>query len=271
MRLWKRDDVIDAEFARNGSAVLRAAIALKRLAAMRKVFAQLVPHRDERRRRDGILKEVTGAKRTHAVLDAIACDPKFGALAAEALGARRVQLLQDSLLYKPAYHGGAVEWHQDYTYVAYLAPPRVVTIRIPLDCEDELNGCMRVVDGSHKWGLVGRMKVLQKQRVTSLVGSLDAAQRAAVDRARPLVLAPGDVSVHHCLTLHSSTPNRSDRARRTIILRMFDADCCLVVRRLPKEARRYFPADNDGHLAVGAFPLVHGRKPAVSLSRRAPR
>jgi len=40
-----------------------------------------------------------------------------------------------------------------------------VTIRIPLDLEDERNGCMRVVDGSHAWGPVGRMKVLQKQRI----------------------------------------------------------------------------------------------------------
>ena len=249
--------MITAEFARNGSVVLRAAIAPKQLAAMRKVFAQLVPDRDEPRRGGGVLSEVTGAARTHAAIATVARDPELGALAAEALGAERVQLLQDSLLCKPAHNGGSVEWHQDYTYVAYLTPPRVVTIRIPLDREDELNGCMRVVDGSHVWGPVGRVRALRAERVTSLVRSLDAAQRHALARARSVVLAPGDVSIHHCLTVHSSARNRSDRARRTIILRLFDADCRLVATRLPKGAMRYFPADKNGHLAADAFPLVH--------------
>jgi ectoine hydroxylase-related dioxygenase (phytanoyl-CoA dioxygenase family) len=71
------------------------------------------------------------------------------------------------------------------------------------------------------------------------------------------VLAPGDVSIHHCLTVHSSTRNRSGRARRTIILRMFDADCRLVSTRLPMGAERYFRTDNHGRLATSAFPLVH--------------
>jgi ectoine hydroxylase-related dioxygenase (phytanoyl-CoA dioxygenase family) len=249
--------VIGSEFDRDGSVVVRAAIARGRLSAMRKLFASVVPDTASRRRGGRELREVTGAARTHAGLAKIARDPALGALAAAALGARRVQLLQDSLLCKPEYNGAAVEWHQDYTYVAFLTPPHVVTVRIPLDVEDESNGCMRVVDGSHAWGPVGRGRALRAERVTSLARNLDAAQRDALTRARSLVLKPGDVSIHHCLTVHSSAPNRSDRARRTIILRFFDADCRLVATRLPLAARRYFPADRDGHLAADAFPLVH--------------
>jgi ectoine hydroxylase-related dioxygenase (phytanoyl-CoA dioxygenase family) len=72
-----------------------------------------------------------------------------------------------------------------------------------------------------------------------------------------LVLAAGDVSIHHCLTLHGSAPNTSARPRRTIILRMFDADCRLDPAKLPPGAESYFPTDAEGHLATSSFPLVH--------------
>jgi hypothetical protein len=66
------------------------------------------------------------------------------------------------------------------------------------------------------------------------------------------------VTVHHCLTLHGSGPNRSAEPRRTIILRMFDGDVRLDASRLPSSARRHFPTDASGALAVSAFPLVFG-------------
>lgn len=258
--------IVGSTFDRDGSLTVRAAIPGDELAAMRAVFTALVPAIVSRRRAGNVLSEVTGAARTHGPLAAIARHPRFGALAAAALGAPRVQLLQESLLYKPPYCGGSVEWHQDHTYVGYLTPPRVVSLRIPLYPEDEGNGCMRVVDGSHAWGPVGEVRALREKRVTSLVRSLDAAQRNALAHARSLVLAPGDVSIHHCLTVHSSTHNRSSRARRTIILRIFDADCRLVSARLPQGAERYFPTDKHGRLSTDEFPLVHvggAKRPCV--------
>jgi ectoine hydroxylase-related dioxygenase (phytanoyl-CoA dioxygenase family) len=196
---------------------------------------------------------VTGARNAYAPLDAIARDSRFGALVAAALGASRVQLLQDSLLYKPPHDGGTVEWHQDHTYTGYLN--RVVSLRIALLPEDASNGCMRVVDGSHTWGPVGDVRALRESRVDSIAAGLSDEQRAALADARPLELAPGDISIHHCLTLHGSAPNDSARARRTIILRMFDGACELDRSRLPPGAEQYFPTVGN-HLAPSAFPIV---------------
>lgn len=220
---------------------------------MHDVFTALIPDITYPRGPDGVVWEVTGASRAYAPLDAIARDRRFGSLVADSLGASRVQLLQDSLLYKPPHDGGTVEWHQDHTYTGYLS--RVVSLRIALLPEDIHNGCMRVVDGSHTWGHVGDVRALRESRVDSIASGLSDMQRAAVADARPLELAAGDISIHHCLTLHGSAPNHSGRARRTIILRMFDGACELERSRLPPGAEQYFPTVGN-HLAPSAFPIV---------------
>jgi ectoine hydroxylase-related dioxygenase (phytanoyl-CoA dioxygenase family) len=245
------------EFDRNGWIVARGVVPRDELAAMHELFTTFLPENAALPTgADGSLGEITGMARAFEPLGRIACDRRFGALVSAALGAARVQLLQDSLLYKPPRDGGSVQWHQDYTYVGFLTPPRAVSLRIALLPEDEESGCMRAASGSHRWGRVGDIRALTEQRVDSLLPFLSPAQREAVEHATPVVLEPGDVSIHHCLTLHGSGPNRSGHARRTIILRMFDADCRLDATRLPTGAEEYFPTESDGSLATSAFPVV---------------
>ena len=76
-----------------------------------------------------------------------------------------------------------------------------------------------------------------------------------------LELAPGDVSLHHCLTLHGSDENRSERPRRTIVTHVV-ADACRVVReRLPSaKAVRHFQTDAAGRLAGERFPVLRRRQ-----------
>lgn len=249
------------DFARDGWMVARGVVGSDELAAMNALFTTIIPeHAQLPAGPDGALGEVTGASRAYPSLANIARDRRFGALAAAALGATRVQLLQDSLLYKPPHEGGRVAWHQDYTYVGFLTPPRVISVRIALLPETEDTGCMQVVGGSHCWGQVGEVHALTESHVESLIPSLSPAQRDAVAGATLLELEPGDISIHHCLTLHGSGPNRGGRPRRTIILRMFDGDCRLDRSRLPLGAEEYFPTDEAGGLAASSFPVVFGSR-----------
>jgi ectoine hydroxylase-related dioxygenase (phytanoyl-CoA dioxygenase family) len=248
------------DFAQRGWAVVRGVVPAGELAAMLEVFEGIVPERlPYPRRPDGVMWEEAGASRRVPALAAIARDPRFAAIVAEALGAAAVQLLQDTLLFKPKRRGAPVEWHQDHTYVGFLTPARVATLRLALVDEDEASGCMRVVDGSHRWGPVGGVRALTEAQVDSLLPSLSAEQSAAIEGATPLPLAPGDVSLHHCLTLHGSGPNGSERPRKTIILRMFDAECRLDPTRLPPGGEATFAADADGRLAESLFPRVFPR------------
>ncbi len=250
-------DELQADFDRRGWVVVRGVVDREAVAAMHEVFTALVPEVAYPPGPDGVLREITGLSTVYEPLATIARDARFGALVAHALGAPRVQLLQDSLLYKPAHDGAPVEWHQDHTYIGFLVPARVATLRIALLPETANNGCMRIVDGSHRWGPIGATQSLTATSVASLVPSLAPGQREQLDRAAPLELEPGDISIHHVLALHGSTANRSASARRTIILRMFDAACRLDRSRLPPGAEAHFPTDVEGHLDPQAFPLVH--------------
>lgn len=247
------------DFERDGYLVVRGVVPPADVAAFSEVFGTLVPDMEYPRGPDGVIRELTGLARQFPPLMQIALDRRFGALVARALGAARVQLLQDSLLYKPAHDGGSVEWHQDRTYIGYLEPANVATLRIALLPEDDDNGCMRVVPGSHRWGHAGENQSLTATSVASLLPQLTDEQRAAVERARSLPLEPGDISIHHCLTLHGSPPNRSDRPRRTILLRMFDGSCTLVPSKLPPGAEAFFATDANGQLAEAGFPIVYPR------------
>ncbi len=206
----------------------------------------------------GPVVERIAASRAHPVLARAATDPTLARHAAEALGCRRVQLLQDTLLIKPP-GAGRVAWHQDDTYTGFLEPAGSVSVRVALtDCTVE-SGCLHVLDGSHRWGLVGPLSILSATSVTDTLALLDGAEtRDAYKNATPLLLRKGDLSVHHCLTFHGSAENRGTTARKTLILRLFDSTCTLVASRLPSPAMAaYFPTDPDGHLSHDAFPVAY--------------
>src|SRR5258705_8827259 len=198
-----------ADFEEHGWVVVRGVVPRDELPDLRRLFNLVGPELAYPWRKDGVLWEITGAAQRVPPLAAVAGDVRFAALAAGALGCGTVQLLQDSLLYKPPRDGGPVEWHQDHTYVGFLTPARVISLRLALLPEDEVSGCMRVVDSSHRWGPIGAVRALSEGQVDSLLPALGPEQRAALAGARLLELEPGDVTIHHCLLLHGSGPNRS--------------------------------------------------------------
>jgi phytanoyl-CoA hydroxylase len=243
---------VDASFAEHGWMVVRGVVSTGALAELSDAFDRVLPPASYERPNLPVA-ESTGASRTQPAIARYVADAGIAAHAARALGCRRVQLLQDTLLLKPPGGGGRLEWHQDHTYTGYLEPAALVSVRLALtDCNRD-NGCMNVLDGSHTWGLVGERKILT---AASVAGTLPA-EWAGRAREVPIELAPGDISIHHCLIFHGSRENRSAQPRKTIIVRMFDADCRLVPSRLPPAAAAYFPTDGDGHLAPSAFPVLY--------------
>lgn len=132
---------------------------------------------------------------------------------AESLIGPDIQLFHDQALYKPAYHGGKVPWHQDNGYWR-CNPPDLVSIWMALDDADEENGCMNVIPGSHLESAAGH------NRARSEKGDLPALLEAEVDEARavPVSVKAGYAVVHHCLMLHQTNPNRSDRDRRAMVI-----------------------------------------------------
>lgn len=97
-----------------------------------------------------------------------------------------------------------VPWHQDATYWG-LTEPIAVTAWIAFTPSTVENGCLRVAPGSHRSALPHEDA---SERSNMLAGAeklaLAVDEAAAVD----VLLEPGEMSLHHILSVHGSQPNR---------------------------------------------------------------
>ncbi len=257
-----------AFFEEHGWLVLRSAVSAEALIRVTEAFDRVLsphiqsasPPCDERGKS---IWQIPGKGRQNEALLAH-IHAGLGELAGDLLQAGRTQLLQDTLIIKPARVGAPIEMHQDYTYTGFLDPPKAVSVRLSLTASTVETGCMYVIDRSHRWGLYGELSVFSRQLQQDVAERLPDKLRAHLVEDRiPLQLAAGDVSIHHCLTYHGSFENASDTTQKTIVSHIFDGACRLAPDRLPDSAICYFDTDADGHLSGASFPVLFERQ--VSL------
>jgi non-heme Fe2+,alpha-ketoglutarate-dependent halogenase len=141
-----------------------------------------------------------------------------------------------SLFVKDAHDPGFVSWHQDATYWG-LSKPDVLTAWVALSPATVEAGCMKVVPGSHKWNQIAHRDTLDKHNL--LTRGQELAVEVNEDDAAYMPLNPGEVSLHHVLIAHASTPNTTDDRRIGFAIRYIrpdvsqvnaDKDCAWLVR-----------------------------------------
>lgn len=101
--------------------------------------------------------------------------------------------------------------HQDGNYWK-LVPNEGLTMWLALDAVDEANGCLRYVPGSHR-------KPMRSHAASNTFGfSLGITDFGSSDQQMEVAICaePGDLIVHHGLTIHRADANRSDRLRRAL-------------------------------------------------------
>ncbi len=160
-------------------------------------------------------------------LRALALNETIGAMAAQLIGSDTIHLWHDQLLYKPgagsnSEQAGNVGWHQDFHYWQCVDPPRLLTAWVAFDDVDENNGCMQVVPGSNHWGLMEGGDFFSKD-----LAAQEAAMKAPDgSHFHPVSckLKAGELSFHHCLTLHGSGPNSTHHPRRSLVIHMMPGD-----------------------------------------------
>ena len=232
-------------FREHGWVALRKMVAPERAEELACELDRVFP---EGRLAAARVHERAGVSALSPMLAAQVRDGELARRVARLLDSPRVQLLQDTALIKPPRSAARVEWHQDRTYTGFIE--ECVSVRLALtDCTRE-SGCLRVLDGSHRSGFSSGLRALRALEVS------DDSRHMPEGEVVPVELRAGDVSVHHCLTFHSSEENRSDRPRMTLIARMFDARLPLLRENLPPGLEKYFPTDEYGHLTGPAFPLL---------------
>lgn len=142
-------------------------------------------------------------------------DPRLVVPMCDLIGTPRVALWTDKLNLKRAEEGSGFLWHQDSPYWVHASQhvDRLPNVMLALDDADEDNGCLRVVRGSHRRGL------LPGRQGEGVLGPLftdprvfDPGQQVAA------VMPAGSLLFFSPHTVHGSEPNRSRRARRACVI-----------------------------------------------------
>lgn len=116
--------------------------------------------------------------------------------------------------------GKRVDWHQDCSYWP-LTPTKAVTVWLAIDDADLENGCMEVVVGSHRHGLV---EFEMSDGASDNVLNQTVSDPTRYGRILATPLKAGQFSIHSDLLLHGSAPNQSNRRRCGLTLRYCPAD-----------------------------------------------
>jgi phytanoyl-CoA hydroxylase len=117
--------------------------------------------------------------------------------------------------------------HQD-GYYFMLEPNAALTMWLALDSVNELSGCVRYVSGSQLNGL------RPHESTTTLGFSQSIRDYGVADAQNEVAISaePGDLLVHHSLTIHRADANRSSSARRALALIYYSRSAKEDVERL---------------------------------------
>lgn len=141
--------------------------------------------------------------------------PIFREICARSYGAHvPVGCFRAMFMNKPAHKGTLLPWHQDRW--VHLDRDPLVTIWLALDPATVANGCVQLIPGSHKYGVVNP---------SHSSGFLAAEQAAQIPESEIVYmeLKAGEAALLHNWTLHRSDVNRSDIPRRGFSVNYLDA------------------------------------------------
>jgi ectoine hydroxylase-related dioxygenase (phytanoyl-CoA dioxygenase family) len=154
--------------------------------------------------------------------------PVVGKIAARLMRSDSARLWHDQALYKPGTAGqpitkeGNVGWHQDYGFWHSCSTTNFCSSWVALQDTDLSNGTMRMVVGSHKWGVIDGSNNDKKEMETW--AEHFAKLGGGEWHEEPVLLKAGQVSFHHGLTFHGSGPNTTDKPRLCVISHMMPGD-----------------------------------------------
>ncbi len=168
-------------------------------------------------------------------IDRLIDDPRLVDPMRGLLGAQEISLFTDKLNLKRPAEGSRFRWHQDSPYWAHFFSDveRLPNAMLCIDDANQANGCIRVIPGSHRRGMLpGRVG-------EGVLGPL-FTDPAHFDESRqvPIVMSAGSLLFFSPSSVHGSEPNDSPDPRRALIFtyqrgagRMFKLDAKRIAGR----------------------------------------
>ena len=130
--------------------------------------------------------------------------------AIEAILGPNLLVWSSSFFTKEANDPAYVSWHQDSTYWG-LSAPDVVTAWIGFTDSNIINGCMQVIPATHLIDQLPHQDTFAENNLLTRGQEVqvDVNSRDAVD----VIVAAGEMSLHHVRLVHGSPPNLSNDRR----------------------------------------------------------
>ena len=140
----------------------------------------------------------------------LARDPRILDIVEIALGPN-IQLYYSQIFMKPSSIGNKAPWHQDLAFYAHTRAD-LLNVHIYIDDSTVENGCLRIVPGSRKLGLLNHFKD------GVFTGELQGDTSQYDEQEVVLPMKAGGMVMWHTMTLHRSYPNKSTKQRRALVL-----------------------------------------------------
>ena len=212
-------------FRRDGYVILRnflpVAMREEIAAALERYIVETLPRLDSRHQfyedveRPETLKQMCQIMEHEPYFAELMSRDTFRGLAEELLD-DEVFLHECEWFDKPPAQNSPTPPHQDGFYFP-IEPNEALTMWLAIDPADQDNGCLRYMTGSHHRGLRphSRTQTLGFSQGISDFNQVDQQTEQCIE------LEPGDLAVHHSLTVHRATRNESGRHRRGLGLIYF--------------------------------------------------
>jgi len=142
-------------------------------------------------------------------------DPNILDMVAQVIGPDII-LWNSSFFAKPAVNGKKTPWHQDGEYWP-LRPLATCTVWLAIDEATVENGCLKFMPGSHKRKELRPHRTNKDPNFTLHQELLESEYDD--DKAVPLELEAGQMSLHDVYLLHGSEANDSGKPRRGMTMR----------------------------------------------------
>ena len=138
--------------------------------------------------------------------------PVFRQLTRHYIG-ENVSIFRSMFMNKPANKGTVLPWHQDVGVGWGIDTNPTTTVWTALDDATVETGCMQIVPGSHKHGILNEGHYTSEE---------DQEKYCTADKIMDLEMPAGEAVLIHNLLIHRSGVNTTDNPRRALSVAYMD-------------------------------------------------
>ena len=150
----------------------------------------------------------------------VTCSEKIQELA-KSLDVKKPAVVQSMVIFKQPNFGGAVNPHQDSSFL-FTSPMRLYGVWIALEDADIENGCLWFAPGTHMAGITRRMLRTEKDGRVEMTFEGEEP-KTDPEKFVPVPVKKGGMVVIHGEVVHKSAENKSSRSRNIFTFHFYDA------------------------------------------------